>query len=142
MSGARLELVVVGLDHTTAAIELRERLAFPGEEIPAALEQLIGPNGALLERARGGRPFLLIDLAVPRDIDPAVATLPGIQLVTIDDLRREVEHALRQRRAELPEARSVLRAEVARFSRWLRRRELSRQRAGSVAAPASSRPAP
>ena len=38
-------------------------------------------------RARGGRPLLLIDLAVPRDIDPVCAELPGVTLYDIDDLQ-------------------------------------------------------
>lgn len=77
--------------------------------------------------ARGGRtdsrPLLLLDLAVPRDVEPAVATLPGVEVHTIDDLRGAVERTLAQRRAELPAAYSVLRAEVARFGQWLSRRE-------------------
>jgi glutamyl-tRNA reductase len=47
----RLELVAVGLDHTTARIELRERVAFADADIPSALEQLTGSAGALLEQA-------------------------------------------------------------------------------------------
>jgi glutamyl-tRNA reductase len=76
-------------------------------------------------RRRGGAdsPLLLIDLAVPRDIDPAVAGLPGVEVYTIDDLRPVVERTLMQRSAELPAAYSVVRAEVARFTGWLRRRE-------------------
>jgi glutamyl-tRNA reductase len=68
-------------------------------------------------------PLLLIDLAVPRDIDPAAATLPGIELYTLDDLHQNVKRTLTQRSAELPAAYTVLRAEVARFTRWLNRRE-------------------
>ena len=83
-----------------------------------------------LEQALRGRvgstPLLLVDLAVPRDIDPAVGALPGVELHTIDDLRQTVEQTLVQRRAELPAAYSILRAEVARFSDWLRRREARR----------------
>jgi glutamyl-tRNA reductase len=82
-----------------------------------------------LERAlaRGGRassrPLLVIDLAVPRDVDPAVAGLPGVELSTSDDLRQVVEQRLAQRSAELPAAYSEVRAEVARFTRWLSVRE-------------------
>jgi glutamyl-tRNA reductase len=76
--------------------------------------------------AAGSRPLLLIDLAVPRDIDPAVGELAGVELHTIDDLQQAVERALAQRRAELPAAYSILGAEVARFTDWLRRRETRR----------------
>jgi glutamyl-tRNA reductase len=73
--------------------------------------------------ARVSRPLLVIDLAVPRDVDPAVAGLPGVELHTIDDLERVVQGALDRRRAELPAAYSILRGEVARFTRWLAARE-------------------
>ena len=71
---------------------------------------------------RGAAPLLLIDLAVPRDIDPAVARLAGVEVHTLDDLRVLVEGTLRQRRAELPAANAVLRSEVTRFTTWLGRR--------------------
>ena len=82
-----------------------------------------------LER-RGARhvPLLLFDLSVPRDVDPAATDLPGVELHTIDDLRGIVEHALVQRRAELPQANAILESEVARFTDWLRRRDPARPR--------------
>ena len=86
-------------------------------------------HGHQLQRAladRGGprpRPLILIDLATPRDIDPAVAGLTGVEVYTIDDLQSVVERTLVQRSAELPAAYSIVRAEVARFTAWLSRRE-------------------
>jgi glutamyl-tRNA reductase len=80
-----------------------------------------------VEHARpdpGDSPLLLIDLAMPRDIDPAVAELPFVEVYTLDDLRQVVERALVRRRAELPAARAVMLAEVSRFTTWLRQREL------------------
>jgi glutamyl-tRNA reductase len=67
--------------------------------------------------------LLLIDLAVPRDVDPAVAGLLGVELYAVDEVRQVVERTRAQRSAELPAAYSVLRAEVARFTSWLSRRE-------------------
>jgi glutamyl-tRNA reductase len=67
--------------------------------------------------------LLLIDLAVPRDVDPSAAGLPGVELHTLDDLRAVVEEVLAERRADLPAAYAVLRTEVTRFTEWLRRRE-------------------
>ena len=69
------------------------------------------------------RPLLLIDLAVPRDVDPAISALPGVELHTIDDLERVARAAFAERRAELPAAYSILHGEVARFTRWLVARE-------------------
>jgi glutamyl-tRNA reductase len=79
---------------------------------------------AIARRGRAGSaPLLLVDLSVPRDIDPAVAGLDGVELSTIDDLRPVVEHSLVRRSAELPAAYAVLHAEVARFTHWLSRRD-------------------
>jgi glutamyl-tRNA reductase len=94
---------------------------------------------------RGAGPVvLLIDLSVPRDIDPAAGELPGVELHTLDDLRGSVERALAQRRAELPEAYAILETEVARFTDWLRRREaaagLSLPRRAPGDAPRSPQP--
>jgi glutamyl-tRNA reductase len=74
-------------------------------------------------RGPGSGPLVLIDLAVPRDVDRSVVGLAGVELHTIDDLRRIVDRALDHRLAELPVARAILGAEVARFTAWLRRRE-------------------
>jgi glutamyl-tRNA reductase len=78
---------------------------------------------ALARRGHANSPLVMVDVAVPRDIEPAVAGLPGVEVYTIDDLRPVVEQTLKQRSAELPAADSILRAEVARFTDWLRRRE-------------------
>jgi glutamyl-tRNA reductase len=88
-----------------------------------------------LERAlaaRGGanpRPLLLIDLATPRDVHPAVSGLPGVEVSTIDDLRPIVERTRSQRAAALPAAHAIADAEVARFTGWLSRREAAGLRA-------------
>jgi glutamyl-tRNA reductase len=58
---------------------------------------------------------LLIDLAVPRDIDPAVRTLAGVVLVDVDDLRQGVDESLAQRKDALPAVTEIIRAEVARW---------------------------
>jgi glutamyl-tRNA reductase len=68
---------------------------------------------------RGGRPLLLIDLAVPRDIHPGCRDLDGVDLFDMDDLQAQVERNASGREAEARRAASVLRAELARFERWL-----------------------
>jgi glutamyl-tRNA reductase len=68
---------------------------------------------------RGGRPLCLIDIAVPRDIDPSVRDLPGISLYDMDDLQREVARGLGTREAEAVRARQIVDQEVDRFSAWL-----------------------
>ena len=58
--------------------------------------------------ARQGRPVFLIDIAVPRDIDPAVRDVPGVFLYDIDDLEQVVEHNLSQRHAAAAEAEKLV----------------------------------
>ena len=68
---------------------------------------------------RGGRPLLLIDIAVPRDIDPQVRDLPGVSLYDMDDLEREIVRNQSGHQAEISRARSIVREEVERFESWL-----------------------
>jgi glutamyl-tRNA reductase len=68
---------------------------------------------------RDGRALLLIDIAVPRDIDARVRELPGITLYDMDDLQRTVARNLDVREAEATRARTIVNEEVGRFDRWL-----------------------
>ena len=70
-------------------------------------------------KARAGRPLLLIDLAVPRDIHPDCREVKGVSLHDMDDLQKLVERNTSGREAEARRAESVLRAELGRFERWL-----------------------
>jgi glutamyl-tRNA reductase len=74
---------------------------------------------ALVAEQRAGRPLLLIDIAVPRDIDPRVRELPGITLYDMDDLQRTVARNLDVQDAEASRARTVIEDELERFDRWL-----------------------
>jgi glutamyl-tRNA reductase len=66
-------------------------------------------------RARRHRPIFMVDLAVPRDIDPAVADLQDIYLFSIDDLEQLVDENRQQRERAAGGARLLLEEEVARF---------------------------
>ena len=69
---------------------------------------------------RGRRPLVLIDIAVPRDIEPSVRDLcSGITLFDMDDLQREVARNLSGREAEASKARTIVDEEALRFDRWL-----------------------
>jgi len=70
-------------------------------------------------RARDGRPLILIDLAVPRDIHPGCRDLEGVVLYDMDDLQALVERNASGREAEARRADSILRAELTLFERWL-----------------------
>jgi glutamyl-tRNA reductase len=69
--------------------------------------------------SRMGRPLVLIDLAVPRDIEPGVRDCPGIALYDMDDLQRAVARNMDAREAEAAEALVLVREEVARFDDWM-----------------------
>jgi glutamyl-tRNA reductase len=70
-------------------------------------------------RERGGRPMLLIDLAVPRDIDSACAQLPGVSLADIDDLQAVADRNRRVRQAEARKAEGIIEQEIQQFATWL-----------------------
>jgi glutamyl-tRNA reductase len=69
--------------------------------------------------ARRTRPLCIVDLALPRDVDPRAAGLPGVLLVGLDDLRAIAERNLAQRRAELVHVQAIVAAEAAEYERWL-----------------------
>jgi glutamyl-tRNA reductase len=73
----------------------------------------------IVMRARDRRPLLLIDIAVPRDIDPACAELEGVMLRDIDDLQAAVTHNLSSRTADVPAAEEIIAEEIGRFAQWL-----------------------
>ncbi|HET8873209.1 MAG TPA: glutamyl-tRNA reductase [Gaiellaceae bacterium] len=73
---------------------------------------------------RKGRPLLLIDLAVPRDIDPGINDLPDCYLYDIDDLEAVVEETLQGREVEFAKAEAIAVAEADRFRDWLAMRDV------------------
>jgi glutamyl-tRNA reductase len=73
----------------------------------------------LVMSERRERPLLLIDIAVPRDIDPACGSLDGVSLYDIDGLHEVVERNLNTRAEEVPQALEIIEQEIQRFARWL-----------------------
>jgi len=74
---------------------------------------------AVVMSTRHGRPLLLIDLAVPRDIDSACAELDGVSLFDIDDLQAVIARNRRVRQAEARKAEGIIEEEIQRFATWL-----------------------
>jgi glutamyl-tRNA reductase len=64
---------------------------------------------------RAGRELLIIDVAVPRDVDPAAADLPGVTLLDMDDLRAFADAGLAERRREATKTRDLVDEEVGRY---------------------------
>ena len=75
-------------------------------------------------RPRRNRPLFVIDIAVPRDVEPGVGDLDQVFLYNIDDLRTIVKENLARRTAELDRAEGIVAEEVARFTAWMQSREI------------------
>jgi glutamyl-tRNA reductase len=69
-------------------------------------------------RGRKGRRLVLVDLAVPRDLDPAIGELDGCYLYDIDDLEQIVVETLSLRRREAERAEAIVAAEAEKFHEW------------------------
>jgi glutamyl-tRNA reductase len=117
------------------AAELAARFGGEALTLERAEEQLVdadvvvsstGASGWVLERAqveralhaRKGRPLFLIDLAVPRDLDPSIHELDGCYLYDIDDLQAVVAETLAGRRREAERAEAIVADEAGRFREW------------------------
>jgi glutamyl-tRNA reductase len=74
-------------------------------------------------RGRRHRPVLMVDIAVPRDIDPAVGTLADVYLYTVDDLEAVIEENRRSRLEAAEEAEEIVDTEVSHFMGWLQAQE-------------------
>ena len=72
---------------------------------------------------RANRPLLIVDVAVPRDVDPAAGDLDGVTLLDMDDLRAFADRGLRERRAELDRVRSIIDDELSRYLDYSSARE-------------------
>ncbi len=82
--------------------------------------QIIGRDDLeLVMGERDGRPLVIIDIAVPRDVEPAARDLPAVTLYDMDDLQREVARNMRGREAEATRARTLIDGDVTAFERWL-----------------------
>jgi glutamyl-tRNA reductase len=131
-----VETVFVANRRYDRAIGLAQRFgghAVRFDDLPGELQQadiVVGSTSSphqivgreeleLVMEVRGGRPLLLIDIAVPRDIDPSVRDLPGITLFDMDDLQREVARNLSGREAEVVRVKAIIEQEVERFGDWL-----------------------
>jgi glutamyl-tRNA reductase len=113
---ARFGGIVVSLDELPARLQEAD-IVLASTWAPHAIvgvEEL-----ELVMEARDGRPLVLIDIAVPRDVEPACAELPGVTLYDIDDLQGVVERKLSVRKSEKTRAEAIVEDEIQRFARWL-----------------------
>ncbi|MGA2970904.1 MAG: glutamyl-tRNA reductase [Acidimicrobiales bacterium] len=107
---------VVGLDSLPGALESAD-IVLASTSSP---HPIVGHEELeIVMRARERRPLLLIDIAVPRDIDPLCGDLEGVTLRDIDDLQAAVTHNLSSRTADVPAAEEIIAEEIGRFAQWL-----------------------
>jgi glutamyl-tRNA reductase len=100
--------VVADADVVVAAVAAGGRVLGPAE---------LAPTGD-----RTGRPLLVVDLGMPRSVDPVAGTLPGITLIGMDRLDAAIARAMGERRAESDRARGIVAEEVARYRQAARAR--------------------
>ena len=75
---------------------------------------------ATVMQQRAGRSLLLIDIALPRDIEAEAAQIPGVHLYNLDDLQASVDEGIRLRLQEVEQVQSIIAEESLAFQRWLR----------------------
>jgi glutamyl-tRNA reductase len=72
-----------------------------------------------ISRKRHHRPIFLIDLAIPRDIDPKIDKIDGVFLYNLDDLHEIVKANLEKRKKEIPKASKIIDEFVTEFKKWV-----------------------
>ena len=141
LAGRGARIVFVANRSLHRAEELAARFGGKGvsfEQAPQVLHEVdvvvssTGAPGWALDRAaveaalrlRKGRPLFLIDLAVPRDLDPAIHELDGCYLYDIDDLESVVAASIAGRRREAARAEAIVAEEAESFREWRASREV------------------
>ena len=76
-------------------------------------------------QSRDDGPLFLIDIALPRDIDPSVSEIPDVYLFDIDDLKSVVESHMEKRRDAVRAATDIVRGSVDSFAQWLTHHEVA-----------------
>lgn len=110
--------IVLTANSKTDRSELAAQLATVDVVVSSTSSPDIVLDSETVERSRRGRQLLLIDLAVPRDLDPAIHELDGCFLYDIDDLQAIVVETLAGRRSEAERAETIVAAEAERFHEW------------------------
>jgi glutamyl-tRNA reductase len=75
-------------------------------------------------RARRHQPVFMVDLAVPRDIEPEVARMDDVYLYTVDDLAELVRTGLDERQSAVQQAEAIIDAQVGNFLHWMESRDM------------------
>ncbi|HEX7951876.1 MAG TPA: glutamyl-tRNA reductase, partial [Burkholderiales bacterium] len=113
--------------HVITLNDLPDQLAFHDIVVTCTASTLPILGKGMIERAikaRRHRPILMIDLAVPRDVEAEVAQLDDVFLYSVDDLGKIVQEGLDARHAAVAQAEAIIDTSVHAFMNWLENREL------------------
>lgn len=70
--------------------------------------------------SKDSKPIVIIDIAVPRDVDPAIGQIENVRLYNIEDLNDQVRRNLQQRSSQIPKALKIVDIHVRQFDQWLK----------------------
>jgi glutamyl-tRNA reductase len=139
-SGRRITTVAVANRTRERAVEVAERFggaAYGLDELADALSwadvavtatssetPVVGAEIVRAAFAGRERPLVIVDLAVPADVDRSVGEIVGVRLFDVDDLRAGLDETMASRLAEVPEVEAIVEAEVENFARRFRELEI------------------
>jgi glutamyl-tRNA reductase len=132
LAGAGADEIVVANRTASRARELARRVKGRPISLGEVADELVradvlltstGASDIVIERSdietvmqrRDGRAFLIVDVALPRDVDPGVRQVFGVMLLDMDDLKAFALHSLEQRQLEVGRVRTILAEEIERF---------------------------
>jgi glutamyl-tRNA reductase len=133
----RITIVSRTMSHAARTAEaIGNASAAPWEDIDAALSEsdiVITATGAVapvlskarvegVMRQRRNRPLFIVDIALPRDVEPAAGEIEQVFLYNIDDLQATVRENLARRASEVDRAEAIVSEEVEKFGAWFRSR--------------------
>jgi glutamyl-tRNA reductase len=102
----------IGLDRVPVALQRADVLLTSTGSLDTILQR--DDIERVMER-RDGRRLLIVDVAVPRDVDPGAAQVPGVTILDMDDLKEFVEQSLDHRRREVAKVRAIIGEELERY---------------------------
>jgi glutamyl-tRNA reductase len=110
------------LDRLTEALRLADVvISSTGSPDHIITRELLHP----LVNARPRRPLVVVDIAVPRDVEPAAAELPGVHLFNVDHLQDACAANLEQRQREAIQVELIVEQELKKFVRWWQARDVA-----------------
>ncbi len=116
-------VAAIGSGEAITLAEMPERLSEADIVISSTASQLPILGKGAVERAlriRKHRPIFMVDIAVPRDIEPEVSKLDDVYLYTVDDLQQVVQENLQSRQEAAKEAEKIIDLQVTSFMQWVK----------------------